>query len=79
MDIKEYNTSFPLLSSFYINVNGLDGAVGIATRYRLEGPGMVSGWGEIFRAVHTASLELDPASCTGVRIFPGVKVAGKFY
>ena len=49
-----------------------DSVVGIATRYGLEGPGIESRWGEIFRTGSGA----HPASCTmGTGSFPGVKAA----
>ena len=47
--------------------------VGIANRYGLEGPGIESWWGEIFRTYSGA----HPASCTmGTGSFPGVNAAG---
>jgi hypothetical protein len=37
----------------FIDSGGRDSVVGIATRCRLEGQGIVSQWGEIFSVVHT--------------------------
>ena len=46
-------------------------SVGIATDYGLDGPGIESRWGEIFRPSGPGA---HPASCTmGNRSFPGVK------
>ena len=52
---------------------GWDSAVGIATRYGMDGQGIESRWGEIFRTfpgTHPASCTM----CTGS--FPGVKRPG---
>ena len=52
---------------------GRDSSVGIATRYRLDGPGIESRWGgEFFRT------RPDPPSLlyNGYRVFPGGKAAG---
>jgi len=49
------------------------GAVGIATRYGLGGPGIEVRWGEIFRAIQTGP-EAHPASCSvGTGSFSGIK------
>jgi hypothetical protein len=53
-----------------------DSAVGIATRYELDGPGIESRWGQDFRHVQTGPGAY-PASCTmGTGSFPGVKRPG---
>jgi hypothetical protein len=53
---------------------GWDSAVGIATPYGLDGPGVESRWGEIFR---TRPDLPHPASYTmGTGSFPGGKAAG---
>jgi hypothetical protein len=50
--------------------------VGIATRYGLEGPGIESRWGEIFRT-YPHRLQGPPSLLyNGYRVFPGVKAAG---
>ena len=50
------------------------GSVGIATDYRLDGPGIESQWGRDFPPVQTGP-EDHPASCkTGTGSFPGAKV-----
>ena len=38
-----------ILIKFNVGLVGRDGVVGIATRYGLDGPGIESRWGEIFR------------------------------
>jgi hypothetical protein len=54
---------------------GRDTAVGIATRYGLDGPGPNPGGGEIFRNVYTGP-GVPPSLLYVYRVFPGVKVAG---
>jgi hypothetical protein len=50
--------------------SGPGSSVGIATGYGLDGPGIESRWGEIFRTCPGA----HPASCTmGTRTFPGAE------
>ena len=50
-----------------------ESSVGIATRYGLDGPGIESRWGEIFRTLQTGP-GAHPASYTmGTGPFPGVK------
>jgi hypothetical protein len=52
-------------------------SVGIATRYRLDGPGNESRWGARFSA-HLDRPGAHPASCTmGTASFPGVKRPGR--
>jgi hypothetical protein len=56
---------------------GLDGAVGIATRYGLDGPGIESRWGARFFAPVQTGPRTHPASYTmGLGSFPGVKRPG---
>jgi hypothetical protein len=43
---------------------GWDSAVGIATRYGLDGPGIVSRWGTRFSASVQTGPGAHPASCT---------------
>ena len=52
---------------------GPGSSVGIATDYGLEGPGIESRWGEIFRP---SRPDLGPPSLlyNGYRVFPGGKV-----
>ena len=40
---------FMIFGGFYIFIVGRDSSVGIATRYRLDGPGSNPGGGEVFR------------------------------
>ena len=64
------------LSTFRNRVRCRDGVVGIATRYRLEGPGIESRWGDVFR-IYPDRLRGPPSLLyNGYRVFPGVKAAG---
>jgi hypothetical protein len=57
---------------------GRDSAVGIATRYGLDGPGVKSRWGTRFSAPVQTGLGAHPVSYTmGTRSFPGVKQPGR--
>ena len=56
---------------------GRDGSIGIATRYRLDGPGIESRWGERFSAPVQTGPGAHPASYTvGTGSFKGVKRPG---
>jgi hypothetical protein len=56
---------------------GRDSAVGIATRYGLDGPGMESRWGdEIFRTRPDRPWGPPSLLYKGYRVFPGGKAAG---
>ena len=56
---------------------GLDGSVGVATRYGLDGPGIESRWRRDFPLPSTGP-GIHPASCTiGSGSFPGVKRPGR--
>jgi hypothetical protein len=50
-----------------------DSSVGIATRYGLKGPGIESGWGEIFRTYPDRLLSPSSLLYNGYRFFPGGK------
>ena len=57
---------------------GRDGAVGIATRYGLDSPGIEFRWGARFSAPVQTDPGAYPASCTmGTKYFPGVKRPGR--
>jgi hypothetical protein len=57
---------------------GLDNAVGIATRYGLNGPRIESRWGdEIFRTGPDRPWSTPILLHNGYRVFPGGKAAGK--
>jgi hypothetical protein len=57
---------------------GPGSSVGIATDYELDGPGIESKWGEIFRTRPDRPWNPHPASCTmGTRSFPAVKRPGR--
>jgi hypothetical protein len=50
-----------------------DSSVGIATRYGLEGPGIESRWGEIFRTYPDRLRGPPNLLYNGYRVFPGRK------
>ena len=53
---------------------GPGSVVGIASSYRLDGPGIESRWGRDFPHLSRPALGPTPASCTmGTGSFPGVK------
>ena len=52
---------------------GPGSSVGIATDYGLDGPGIESRWGEIFRPSRPALGPTQPLY-NGYRVFPGGKV-----
>ena len=55
-------------------MSGPGSVVGIATGYRLDGPGIESRWGARFSAPVQTGPGAHPASCTmGTGSFPGVK------
>jgi len=57
-----------------IKVVDRDSSVGIATRYGLDGPGIVSRWGARFSASVQTGPGTHPASYTmGTRSFLGIK------
>jgi len=54
--------------------NGPDRVVGIATAYGLDGPGIESRWGEIFRSSSDRPWGPPSFLYNGYRVFPGNKV-----
>ena len=50
---------------------GRDIAVGVATRYGLDGPGIESWWGKIFRTRPNRPWVLPNLLCNEYRVFPG--------
>ena len=52
-------------------IRGPGSSVGIATDSELDGPGIESQWGEIFRL---SRLALGPTMYNGYRVFPGGNV-----
>jgi hypothetical protein len=52
---------------------GRDSVVSIATRYGLEGPGIESRWGEIFRTYPDRLRGSPSLPYNGYRVFPGGK------
>jgi hypothetical protein len=62
---------------YFIQYEGRDSSVGIATRYGLDGPGIESRWGSRFSAPVQTGPGAHPASyITGAASFPRVKPAG---
>jgi hypothetical protein len=58
---------------FHYATNRQDGVDGIATRYGLEGPGIESRWGEIFRTYPHRLRGPPNLLYNGYRVFPGGK------
>ena len=55
-----------------------DSSVGIATRYRLDGPGIESRWGRVSPHMSRPALGSHPASYTmGTRSLAGAKRPGR--
>ena len=54
--------------------NGLGSVVGIATAYGLDGPGIKSRWGEIFRTSPDRPWGPPSLLYNGYWVFPGGKV-----
>jgi DNA-binding transcriptional LysR family regulator len=70
-DIRRHHIAF---KAGLIDSCGPDSAVGIATGYGLDGPGIESRWGARFFAPVQTGPGVQPASCTmGTGSFPGVK------
>jgi hypothetical protein len=59
-----------------IDFVGRDSVVGIAMHYGLDGPGIESRWGEIFRTCPDRPWGPPSLPCNGYRVFPGGKAAG---
>ena len=72
---KTYRFAYLLVLKEYNHINtGLGSSVGIATGYRLDGPGIESRWEARFSASVQTGPRTQPASCTmGTGSFPGVK------
>jgi hypothetical protein len=75
--MSEHLTFESVVATLYIPSTILkrtrDSAVGIATRYGLEGPGIESRWGEIFRTYPDRLRGPPSLLCNGYRVFPGGK------
>ena len=56
------------------SLRGPGSVVGIATAYRLDGPGIESRWGEIFPHMSRQVLRPTQPPGNGYRVFPGGKV-----
>ena len=68
-------TSKVLILEFCV-VSGPGSVVGIATGYGLNGPGIDSRWGEIFRICPDRPWGPPSLLYNGYRFFPGGKAAG---
>jgi hypothetical protein len=55
----------------HVYVGSRDSSVGIATRYGLEGPGIESQWGEIFRTYPDRLRGPPSLLYNEYRVFPG--------
>jgi hypothetical protein len=55
---------------------GRDSSVGIATGYRLDGPGIDYGWGEVFRTLPDRPWEPPSFLYNGYQVFCAGKAAG---
>jgi hypothetical protein len=67
---------FEFLTALSKKKVGRDSSVGIATRYGLDGPGIESRWGEIFRTLPDRPWGPSTLLYNGYRVFPGGKAAG---
>jgi len=64
----------PIYITSYHKICGPVSSVGMATGYRMDGPGIESRWGARFSAPVQTSPRAQPASCTiGTGSFPWVK------
>ena len=74
MPVSLFGLAFLWFHSTYYWRVGRDSSVGIATGYRLNGPGIESRWGRNFPHLSRPALGPHPASCTmGTGCFPGGK------
>jgi hypothetical protein len=64
---------FCKLTSLHVSTRSRDSVVGIATRYELEGPGIESRWGEIFRTYPDRLRGPPSLLYNGYRVFSGGK------
>jgi hypothetical protein len=68
---------FPYYFKYYSARTGRDSVVGIATRYRLDGPGIESWWGRDFLHPYRSLVEPTQPPVKWVPgLFPGGKAAG---
>ena len=75
---KTHTTKLDNKINYIDTAVGRDSAVGIATRYGLDGPGIESPVGARFSAPVQTCLGAHPASCTmRTGSFPGVKRPGR--
>ena len=67
-------TKIYIIYQCYILKGGPGSVVGIATAYGLDGPGIESRWGEIFRTSPDRPSGPPSLLYNGYRVFPGGKV-----
>jgi hypothetical protein len=70
---------YVLKYSIYALYMGRDRAVSIVTRYGLDGPGIKSWWGEIFRTCSDQPWSPPSLLYNGYRVLPGGKAAGALH
>jgi hypothetical protein len=68
-------TSFHIL--FVLFYGDRDSSVGIATSYGLDGPGIESRWGKIYRTCPDGPWGPPNLLYNGYRVFPGAKLPGR--
>jgi hypothetical protein len=66
-----------LILFIYLKACGPDSAVGIATLYGLDGPGIEFRWGEIFRTLQGQPWGPPSLLYNGYQVFPGVIQPGR--
>ena len=64
---------FCVTCTYITTLCGLGSSVGVATGYRLDGPGIESRWDEIFRTCPDRPWGPPSLLYNGYRVFPGVK------
>jgi hypothetical protein len=72
--LLRYSFTFYLFT--YLLTRSRDSVDGIVTRYGLDGPGIESRWGEIFRTYPDRLRGPPSLLCNGYRVFPGDKGGG---
>jgi len=80
MDLRGFSmvnfTINSIIIIIIVVIVGRDSSVGIATRYRLHGPGSSPGGGEIFRTCPDRSWGPPSLLYNGYRVFPECKAPG---
>ena len=72
--VSQHGNPTTMMSSLWnIVAHVVKWGAGIATRYGLDGPGIESRWGEIFRTYPDRLRGPSSLLCNGYRVFPGGK------